>query len=209
MKHARLNVIQHHPLEGPGRIAAWAQRHGIALDRFDATRGELPDGTGPAVLLGGPASTLQPPPWMHAELAWLDDRLNAATPVLGICLGAQLLSVAGGGKVERMANPELGWTPIEADGAGRLDVLQWHEDRIMPPPTARIEASSAACVQMFSLDPARIGVQFHPEWDDASLQALHAGFDECPLPAPGDAVRQARVDRWFERLMTRWSAGWK
>ena len=61
---------------------------------------------------------------------------------------------------------------------------------------------------MYSLGEARIGLQFHPEWDDASLQALRAGFDPCPLPAPAGEPRQAVVDRWFERLMARWSARW-
>ena len=140
---ARLSVIQHHPVEGPGRIADWAQRHGVAIDRFDATRGELPVGTGPVVLLGGPASTLQPPPWMQAELAWLERALDTPMPVLGICLGAQLLAVATGGTVERMATPEVGWVPVEIAGEGTLEALQWHEDMILPSPAVRIEAASA------------------------------------------------------------------
>ncbi len=202
---AVLNIIQHHRHEGPGRLADWAQRRGIALACFDATRGELPERAEPVVLLGGPASTLQPPPWLRTELAWLKDRLHGPTPVLGICLGAQLLAVAAGGGTEPMTTPELGWTPLPLDDGSTLDVLQWHQDRILPPAAARIDIANAACVQMFSLGSARLGVQFHPEWDDAALRALHAGFDSCPLPAAGDARRQLGVDRWFGQLMARWS----
>jgi GMP synthase-like glutamine amidotransferase len=204
----RLSIVQHHPLEGPGRIAEWAHRCGIALDLYDATQGALPAGSGPVVLLGGPASTLDPPRWMSTELAWLRLAVRSGRPLLGICLGAQLLAIAAGGSVRRMTTLETGWTPVDIEGIRRLDVLQWHEDAILPPPSARIDATSAQCVQMFSLGERRIGVQFHPEWDDASLRILHAGFDGCPLPEPGDEPRQSRVDRWFQTLMARWSSDW-
>jgi GMP synthase-like glutamine amidotransferase len=205
----RLSILQHHPVEGPGRIADWARRRHIEIDLYDATRGELPAGTGPVVLLGGPASTRDPPPWMVVEQTWLQQVVLSRTPVLGICLGAQLLAIAAGGRVQRMAAPELGWTPVEIDGVGVLDALQWHEDHILPPPMARIEAATAQCVQIFSLDESRIGVQFHPEWDDVSLRALHTGFDGCPLPSPGDVDRHSSMDRWFGQLMERWSKSWR
>jgi hypothetical protein len=51
----RLSIVQHHPLEGPGRVAEWARRRGIAVDLHDATQGALPTGRGPVVLLGGSA----------------------------------------------------------------------------------------------------------------------------------------------------------
>jgi GMP synthase-like glutamine amidotransferase len=145
---------------------------------------------------------------MVAEQIWLEQALRAPTPLLGTCLGAQLLAIAAGGRVQRMTAPEVGWTPAEIDGVGILDVLQWHEDMIVPPSMARIEAATAHCVQMFSLDETRIGVQFHPEWDDASLLTLHAGFKGCLLPGPGEVERQSPVDLWFEQLMERWARSW-
>ena len=204
----RLSIIQHHRVEGPGRIAEWARRHRIEVDLYDATQGALPTEIGPVVLLGGPASTQDPPPWMVAEQRWLAQALHTPTPILGICLGAQLLAIATGGSVQRMTAPEIGWTSVDIGDVGILDVLQWHEDFIVPPSMARVEATSARCVQMFSLDESRIGVQFHPEWDDKSLRALHAGFDGCPLPGPGEVDRQSSVDRWFGHLMERWSKSW-
>ena len=204
----RLCIVQHHPLEGPGRITEWARLRNISVDLYDAVRGELPTGSGPVVLLGGPASTQEPPPWMEVEHAWLQQALHTGRPLLGICLGAQLLAIAAGGRVQRMTTPEIGWTSISIEGTGILDVLQWHEDAIVPPSSARIVATSDHCVQMFCLDKHRIGIQFHPEWDDPLLRILHAGFDRCPLPVPGDTMRQIQVDRWFKSLMDRWSESW-
>jgi GMP synthase (glutamine-hydrolysing) len=95
-------------------------------------------------------------------------------PVLGICLGAQLISQALDGSAERLPAGEIGWVPIEFDGAAEsdallagapreLDVQEWHNYACNPPATAAVLARSPACVQAFRVGASTWGLQFHVE----------------------------------------------
>jgi len=130
-------------------------------------------------------------------------------PVLGICLGSQLLADALGGSVHPLDRPETGWTRIEFADGNELDVLQWHEDAFTLPPDARSIASSDACAhQMFETGARHIGIQFHPEWNAAMVDALNAHFSNAsPLPRRIDASRHAKVAIWFHALLSRWWKG--
>jgi GMP synthase (glutamine-hydrolysing) len=95
-------------------------------------------------------------------------------PVLGICLGAQLIAQALDGSAERMPAGEIGWVPIEFDAAaegdallagaaGSLDVNEWHNYACTPPAGAAVLARSPACVQAFRVGSTSWGLQFHVE----------------------------------------------
>jgi len=155
------------------------------------------------VALGAPWSVFDEriQPWFEAELAELQAAVAAEVPILGICFGAQALAVAHGGVVERAPRHEIGWMPVRSSFAVLAKTwLQYHFDRITPPPGARVLAESARAVQAFSFGSA-LGVQFHPEatealvalWcDDAGrAELVEAGEDADALLAATAAAAPA------------------
>lgn len=211
MNARRIAVLQHHPAEGPGRIAAWARARGIELELVFPERTPPPgpdDGFGALILLGGPHSAIAAPAWLRAERAATARWLASGKPILGICLGAQILAQALGAAVRALPRPETGWTEVRFDDGRTQAFLQWHDDAFDLPPGARLRATSADCAcQMFDHGPRRVGVQFHPEWDAGQVAALHQAFGSaCPLPRLDDAVLQREASRWLEALLDDWAA---
>jgi len=113
-------------------------------------------------------------PWMRAEVELLREALQARTPALGVCLGAQLLASAAGAEIRRSPSPEIGWFDVERTPAGAGDPLlgrlpgrflayEWHSYAFALPAGAVELARSAACPQAFRLGDRAWGVQFHPE----------------------------------------------
>ncbi|MHC8354654.1 type 1 glutamine amidotransferase [Pseudomonas sp. LB3P81] len=203
-----LNLIQHHPAEGPGAIAEWAESRGLALNVFRADLGQLPPVSAqPLILLGGPYESNAGPAWLEVERQWLAGSLDQGAAVFAICLGAQLLALGLGGNVRRMDRTETGWTAVSFANGQTLKVLEWHEDAIDLPPDAQLLASSDQCEQqMYSVGPARVGLQFHPEWNAESVATLNAHFaDESPLPrGEPDSAAHAAVFEWLQVTLDEW-----
>jgi GMP synthase (glutamine-hydrolysing) len=150
-------------------------------------------------------------PWLLAETMWLQQVLDRRTPVLGVCLGVQLLARAAGAWVARLRpGPEIGWYEVELTDAGaadpvlgalpgRFEALQWHHYTYGVPGGAVELARSAACTQAFRLGDACWGVQFHPEVTPAQLERWIGDMDDPPLD--GDRMRRespAKIGRWNE-----------
>ncbi len=207
-----LLVVQHVPWEGPHRIldACGALRvrtvkplAGQPLPAHDEVAG--------AVFMGGPMNVDEVDrfPALAAEREWLAEAVERGMPVLGICLGAQLLARALGAEVRRGESPELGFAPVEVFDAEdpllgglapRSEVLHWHGDVFDLPDGARHFASSerTAC-QAFRAGNAW-GVLFHPEADCALVAAwlaVPAMIDEA-VAALGDDGEHALADRAAE-----------
>jgi len=109
--------------------------------------------------------------WIGAELDWLRAADAAGIPVLGICFGAQALTAALGGEVEAAPCGEVGWTTVETLDPDLIEPgpwLEFHHDRCLPPPGARLLARNEVCAQAFTIGP-HLAVQFHPEVDAAQV----------------------------------------
>lgn len=150
-------------------------------------------------------------PWLREETMWLQQILTRRTPVLGVCLGVQLLARAAGAWVGRMPDgPEIGWHSVELTDEGvddpvvgslprSFEALQWHHYTYGLPAGACELARSPACTQAFRLGEACWGVQFHPE---VTATQLDGWIDDAedPPPDPGAlrAETPAKIERWNE-----------
>lgn len=207
----RVLVVQHLEPEGPVLLAGALERAGCAIDiaRTDLAQPLPTDLAGHAglVVMGGPmsASSDHGFPSRVAEIALIGEAVDGGTPMLGVCLGAQLLALAGGATVRRGPEPEIGWGPVqlEAEAAGDplfhaivddVTVLHWHRDTFdLPAGAVHLASSARYSNQAFRLGPSAWGLQFHVEVDlDAVLRFVEAFGDEAatnPAIAP-EAVEQ-------------------
>jgi GMP synthase-like glutamine amidotransferase len=182
----RLLVLTHPDSRDPGLAGERAEAAGARLDRWCAGAGEEAPGDPAAydalVVLGGGTNVKDAPrtPWLRDEIRLVGDAVRAGTPVLGICLGAQILAEATGGRVIRSPEPEIGWYDVRTTGeaAGdpvfgelpeRFEAYQWHSYAVEPPPGAVPLASNPTCVQAYRVGASAYGVQFHPEVTPAIL----------------------------------------
>lgn len=173
IKH--LHIIQHVAFEGPGHIARWAALRGVSVDTTILERGEpLPEvgGRDAVCLMGGPMSVHDTAafPWLKDEQRWLGALIAEEIPVLGICLGAQLIAHVLGAPVTRNPQPEIGWMPVTfLDGHPDLTVLHWHGETFGLPDGSDWLARTAVCPHQAFRVGRCLGLQFH----------LEAGLDAC------------------------------
>ena len=217
----KIACIQHLAEEGPGALADWALRRDVTIELFRGDLGQLPthEDYDAYVLLGGPFNAVGAdcPPWLEQEKVWLGNLLRKAKPVLGICLGGQLLADRLGAQVAPIDHPEGGWCEVEfigdgEDGGHTMQVLQWHERGFaLPAGATHLARGSDWENQAYSVGDGMIGLQFHPEWTPQIVNALNHRFAaESPLPMPStsDEACYARMHQWFFGLLDRWSASW-
>lgn len=180
----QIAILQHEPHEGPAAMLDWctARSHRPEIWRLYASPGRLPalerfDGL---VVLGGGMSVHDNDihPWLEPERHLIGEAMAAARPVVGICLGAQQLAYARGGRVFPNHEREVGFWPIRRVGAALplpalLPACHWHGDTFELPEDAALLASSEACRNQIFLtgDGLGLGLQCHleatPEWVDA------------------------------------------
>ena len=150
-------------------------------------------------------------PWLREETMWLQQLLARHRPVLGVCLGVQLLARAAGAPVTRMSGgPEIGWYPVDLTDDGvadpvvgslplRFEALQWHHYTYGVPAGAVELARSDSCTQAFRLGDACWGVQFHPEVTAKQLADwIVDAEDPPPDPDRLRAETPEKIGTWNE-----------
>ena len=193
-----VHVLQHVSYEGLGSIAEWlkSRNASISYTRFYETP-NLPvlDPLDMVVILGGPMSVNDEVehPWLTQEKQFIRRAVERGIPVLGICLGAQLIASATGARVYRNPVKEIGWFPVHAipvtDQNFQLPngcvVFHWHGETFDLPQGAVHLAKSDACRnQAFSLNRNVIGLQFHLETTIESASALLENCRDELIPGP-------------------------
>jgi GMP synthase-like glutamine amidotransferase len=172
----RVIVVRHHRIDEAGYIGDAFRARGAELStHLFPSGGALPalDGASHVIVLGASWSVYEQrvADWIGAELDWLRQADAAGIPVLGICFGAQALTVALGGQVEAAPRAEIGWITVETSAPAVVEPgpwLEFHGDLCLPPAGARVLARTDVCVQAYSLG-RHLAVQFHPEVDGAQL----------------------------------------
>ncbi len=225
-------AIRHLPFEDLGYFEDVLSRRGYKIHYYDAGIDDLwtidPIRTSLIVVLGGPMGVCEGDryPFLADEVQLVRDRVEAGRPLLGICLGAQLIAHALGAWVFPGPNKEIGLSPIALTDAGRLsplsaikpndEVLHWHGDTFDLPAGAVLLASTAAYPhQAFALGRNILGLQFHLEagsnidqWVTGHADELrNEGIDFGALRRQIHAVAPTRrraagevLDAWLAQL---------
>lgn len=225
-------AIRHVCFEDLGTLAPLLQARGYNVEYLDAGVDDLArrDALAPdlLVVLGGPIGAFDEDryPFLVDELALIGRRLTARAPLLGICLGAQLIARALGARVAPMGVSEIGFSPLTLSGPGRQSplaalgdtpVLHWHGDQFDIPADAQCLAGTAICPhQAFALGSQVLGLQFHLEADADRIERwlvghagelAQAGIDPRVLRAQArqDPERLAAaagnvIGAWLDRL---------
>ena len=197
----KIHYLQHMPFEGLGFIGEWARAEGHLLSATRLYKGEaLPEGNDfdLLVVMGGPMGACDDDqyPWLTAEKRFMEKAVEAGRPILGVCLGAQLLAAVHGARVYRNRHKEIGWFPItltdearnSADFAAlpaQFMVFHWHGDTFdIPRGAVRIAESEACRNQAFMCGPGVIGLQFHLESTQTMIREFVRSMTEDLTEGP-------------------------
>jgi len=201
----------HADFEGPGVIEDWAREggHRMGYTRF-YQQDPLPDASAIdlLVIMGGPMNVgdFHVHPWMEEEVGWIQAFILSGKPVLGICLGAQLIAFALGAEVYPGPVREIGWFPLQCmpclgdfkicrDLPSVRKVFHWHGDTFdLPDGAVRIARTRAFPNQGFIYDRRVIALQFHLEVTPESVEGMlqHCGHEirEGPYMQAAEVIRQ-------------------
>jgi GMP synthase-like glutamine amidotransferase len=228
-------IFRHFPSEGPGYFAEFLDRHGIPHRIIKVDQGEpVPESIADIpglVFMGGPMSVNDPLPWIPKVLRLIRQAVAANVPVLGHCLGSQLMSKALGGRVRRHRVKEIGWLPVQKVDSPetakwlnglppQFEVFHWHGESFTLPPGATHILRSRYCRNQGFVISKSLALQCHIEMTPDMVRAwARAGASEIACALPDASVRRralmltnlthraARLNRIADVLYTRWIAG--
>jgi len=205
-------AIRHVAFEHLGTLAPLLTQMGFNIRYLEAGVTDLSalDSLQPdlLVILGGPIGAYEEHlyPWLLDELHLIEQRLTVGKPILGICLGAQLMARALGSKVYPNRAKEIGWGPLRLTAAGdnscladlgecNYQVLHWHGDTFdLPVGSQRLASSDLTENQAFAYGPTALGLQFHLEIDATDIERWLIGHAHEIASVPGLTPAKLRHD---------------
>lgn len=230
-------IFRYARTEGPGHFATFLSAHGlewtlVRLDEGEPVPASTDEFSGLG-FMGGPMSANDELPWTQPVLALMREAVERRVPVIGHCLGGQMLARALGGQVSLNPVKEIGWVPVDIDatplaeewfgaaGPRRFTTFQWHQDTFtIPPGGERILTGEHCANQAYVVDGRHLGMQCHVEITAEMIETwCRIGIDDIDenvgrSPAVQDALTiKTRMPQLLpllteraERLYTRWIA---
>ena len=228
-------IFRHAASEGPGYFATYLDRHSVPWRVVRVDEGETIPGNprefSGLVFMGGPMSVNDELPWIAPALALIRSAVDADIPLLGHCLGGQLIAKALGGAVTRNPVKEIGWGAVEVSrnevarswfgGLSSFDSFHWHGETFSIPPGATRILSSPHCEnQAFALGP-HLAMQCHVEMTPDLIRAWCAEWGReveslarrvPSVQAPAQMTeaieeRTRGLNAVADRIYDRWEAG--
>ncbi|MBU0947002.1 MAG: type 1 glutamine amidotransferase [Proteobacteria bacterium] len=222
---ATIHWLQHVPFEGLGSLEEWLLEQGYDLCCTRLWAGELfpdLDCFAGLVVMGGPMGVFdhEAYPWLVREKVFLRSVIDRGIPILGICLGAQLLAAVLGAEVRKNPEKEIGWFPVVRTLnvpaflrpvlPQEVTVFHWHGDTFtLPDGAVRLYASKACANQAFLYKDHVLGLQFHLETTRDSVAALIDNCRQELVAAPwiqseeemlSSGGRFAEINGWMHQL---------
>ncbi len=224
-------IVLHQEQSTPGRVGYALRQRGFALDIRRPPLGDpLPHNVSDyagVVVFGGPMSANDPEPWIDEEIRLIARTVEAGTPFLGLCLGAQLLCRAAGSRVWKHPDEEteIGYYPLRPTAAGEewaaaqgavwpRAVYHWHREGFDLPKGAELLAEGDAFThQAFRMGPRTLALQFHPEvtyamicrWTTRAFERMnHKGAQAPHEHRAGWFEHDHSVRLWLDVTLDSW-----
>jgi GMP synthase (glutamine-hydrolysing) len=189
--NAPVLILQNLTADGPGYLGAWLAEQGIAFDVFNTEAGDAYPwsiaGYRGLALMGGEMSANDDLPSLRQAERLILQAMDTDIPVIGHCLGGQLMARALGAQVIASPTPEIGWQALQVADTpaarlwfgepGERTVFHWHGESFELPPGAELLASNASCPHQAFAVGRHLAMQFHVELDARKLAAWSASVD--------------------------------
>lgn len=221
----RILIVVQHKLSRPGRIGRLLRKRGFELDKRWENLPPNLDGHQAAVVFGGPMSANDDStrPFIRHQLDWLEMAIHSAKPVLGICLGAQLMARALGARVtkDEDGRSDIGYYPVRPAAGwrdrfdGEMHFYRWNSEGFEVPRGAELLATGDAFPnQAFRYNATAYGLQFHPEVTRGTIVRWTAEPERLSVPGAQSREVQLRhharhnrvANRWLEDFLEHWLA---
>jgi GMP synthase-like glutamine amidotransferase len=229
-------IFRFSPTEGPGHFGEWLTEQEIPIELIMLDEGAAvpaaPDAYSGIGMMGGPMSVNDRLPWIAPLCALLREAIGDGVPVIGHCLGGQLMAKALGARVTRAPTTEIGWLHVDVcdrgarrewfGGLPRFAAFQWHYDMFdLPPMATRVLTNAFNADQGYIIDDMHVGLQCHVEMTRELVETwCRTGADELParsnanLQSAADLLsdlpaRLAALNEVADSVYARWSQGLK
>ena len=206
----KILILKHVDIEGPGALGDFLDEQGVDYSLVDACFNDGQDlekihmeNLGGLVILGGPMNVYEDEkyPFLKKEKSFLYQAIDSNIPVMGICLGAQLVAAVLGARVRRGPVKEIGWfdifltqeaksDPLLKDFGKEIKVYQWHEDTFDLPSGAVLLAQANGMNQAFRYKDCVWGFQFHVEIDADMIKSWCQAY-----------IREGKVDSVWREMV--------
>lgn len=203
-------AVQSDPTDPPLLVGEWLEESGLQVDVLEACFDQLvppsvPEGVDGLLVMGGVmgANDDDVAPWLPALRSMIADAVDRDVPMLGLCLGGQLLAASTGGRVALAPITEIGLVSVQRTVDGLLDPVigqvvpvegadvpatQWHQDHVaeLPADAVVLMTNPACAVQAFRVGATAYGLQMHPELDARTFASWVTPDDEALLRSGRD-----------------------